>query len=219
MFVEVNWSRVVNMSDTLTTSITRERFDSGITVEQYQARMEQNQAKFAANMARAAAREKDIAFFAALPAPINTLVITEDWCGDALANAPVLAKIADETGKLYLRLFLRDQNLDLADQYRKQGMYRSVPVFVFFDQNMRELGHFIERPDRATAEMNAVAAQLAAEHPELPDVGGPFEKLSEQGRRLRVAALGKLREERGDAWTDMLLDDVETILARGSARQ
>lgn len=199
--------------------ITCERFESGMTVEQYQAQMKQNQAKFAENMARAAARAKDIAFFAAQPEPINTLVITEDWCGDALANVPVLAKIASETGKLNLRLFLRDQNLDLADQYLKHGKYRSVPVFVFFDENMRELGHFIERPDRATAEMDAIATQLAAEHPELPDVGGPFENLSEQGRRLRSAALGKLREERGDAWTDMLLDEVETILAGSTARQ
>ncbi len=88
-------------------AITRERFEQGMTIEQYQAQMTVNQEKFAQNSAQAALRPEDMAFFHALPQSINTLVITEDWCGDALANVPVLAKVASETGKLNLRLFLR----------------------------------------------------------------------------------------------------------------
>jgi hypothetical protein len=140
-------------------------------------------------------------------------VLTEDWCGDALANLPVLASLAKRTGKLHLRIFLRDQHLDLADQYLKEGKYRSIPVFVFFDQQMRELGHFIERPAAATAEMQAATAQLAAAHPNLPDLAGPFDALSEEAKALRAQSLRDLRQQRAGAWTAMLLDDIEQLLS------
>lgn len=194
-------------------SITRERFEQGLTVEQYIAQMTQNREKFESNLAQAALRPEDIAFFERLPQPINVLVLTEDWCGDALGNVPVLAALAKRTGKLHLRLFLRDQHLDLADQYLKEGKYRSIPVFVFFDQQMRELGHFIERPADATAEMQAATAQLAAAHPELPDLAGSFDALGEEAKALRAQSSRELRQRRAGAWTAMLLDDIEQLLS------
>jgi hypothetical protein len=194
-------------------AITRERFEQGMTVEQYSAQMTQNRETFDANLAQAALRPEDIAFFERLPQPINTLVLTEDWCGDALANVPVLAALAERTGKLNLRLFLRDQNLDLADQYLKEGKFRSVPVFVFFDQQMRELGHFIERPAQATAEMSEVTARLAEAHPELPDLAGPYDALGEEAKALRAQSSRELRQRRAGAWTAMLLDDIEQLLS------
>ncbi|MGH2505504.1 MAG: thioredoxin family protein [Ktedonobacterales bacterium] len=194
-------------------AITRERFEQGMTVEQYSAQMTQNRETFEANLAQAALRPEDIAFFERLPQPINTLVLTEDWCGDALANVPVLAALAERTGKLNVRLFLRDQNLDLADQYLKEGKFRSVPVFVFFDQQMRELGHFIERPARATAEMSEATARLAEAHPELPDLAGPYDALGEEAKALRVQFSRELRQRRAGAWTGMLLDDIEQLLS------
>ncbi len=84
-------------------AITRERFEQGMTIEQYLAQMTQNQAALTENIAKATLRPEDVAFFQGLPEPVNALIITEDWCGDALANVPVLAKVASETGKLNLR--------------------------------------------------------------------------------------------------------------------
>ena len=193
-------------------AVTGERFAHGLTVDQYKAQMTKNRDVFEANEQAAAVRPEDVTFFKGLAQPLNVLVITEDWCGDALANVPVLAKLAQESGKLNLRLFLRDQNLDLADQYLKEGKYRSVPVFVFFDDQMRELGHFIERPARATAEMAAATAQLVADHPDIPDLGAGFDEMSESARKLRMQSLGALRAQRGAAWTNMLIEDIETLL-------
>lgn len=193
-------------------AVTRERFERGMTVADYQARMTQNQEAFAANIARAQPRAEDLAFFQSLEEPVNTLILTEDWCGDALANLPVVAKVAALTGKLAPRVFLRDQNLDLADRYLKEGKYRSVPVFVFFDQHMRELGHFIERPARVTAELAEATAALAAAHPELPDLAGPFEQMSDAARRVWAADMRERRQTRAAAWSAMLLEDIEAIL-------
>lgn len=202
-------------------AISRERFDQGMTPEQYKAQMTQNQEKFIANEANVSLRPADLAFFKALPEPINALILTEDWCGDALVNVPVLMAIAQQTGKLNLRFFLRDKNLDLADQYLKEGKYRSVPVFVFFDHDMRELGHFIERPAQATVEMQAATDALAAAHPDLPDIAGSFEAMGDDAKRLRLRSLSALRRERGAAWSEMLLDEIERLLsaAQPSAHQ
>ncbi|HLY29631.1 MAG TPA: thioredoxin family protein, partial [Ktedonobacterales bacterium] len=108
-------------------AVTAERFAQGMTYDEYTAQMKQNREQFEANEQETTIRPEDVAFFKALPEPLNVLVITEDWCGDALANVPVLGRLARETGTLNLRIFLRDQNLDLADQYLKEGKYRSVP--------------------------------------------------------------------------------------------
>jgi len=44
-----------------------------------------------------------------------------------------------------MRIFLRDENPDLMDQFLKNGLYRSIPVFAFFDEHMNEVARFIER--------------------------------------------------------------------------
>lgn len=198
-------------------AITSERFMQGLTIEQYKAQMTRNQEAFQTNEEQTIIRPSDHEFFARLSQPINVVVLAEDWCGDVIANVPVLAKLAKETGKLNLRIFPRDQNLDLADQYLKEGKFRSIPVFVFFDQQMHELGHFIERPARATAEMGAVRQRLAAEYPELADPEKSLEHLSEETRKAYLAETRKLREERKQAWNEMLLDEIEAILSQTAA--
>src|SRR5437879_10698896 len=52
---------------------------------------------------------------------LNVLVITEDWCGDALYNLPVMAKMVEGNPNIEMRVFLRDKNPDLMDQYLNQG--------------------------------------------------------------------------------------------------
>lgn len=60
-----------------------------------------------------------------------------------------------------LRIFARDQNLDIMDQYLNQGQYRSIPVFVFLDHDLNELGHWIERPAAQNRFVEELRAELA----------------------------------------------------------
>jgi len=39
------------------------------------------------------------------------------------------------------------------DQYLNQGMFRSIPVFAFFDENMSELARLVERPGKITEQL------------------------------------------------------------------
>src|SRR3954471_6358229 len=61
----------------------------------------------------------DIAPFQRLPRVTRVLVLSEDWCGDCTDNLPILNRLAQESGRLSVRIVSRDDNLDIMDQYLK----------------------------------------------------------------------------------------------------
>lgn len=124
--------------------ITRERFARGLTLDQYVARMTVNQERLSSALARAAAEPVDAGTLDRLGRPRKALVITEDWCGTSLVYVPFLASLLAADPTIELRVFLRDENADVMDQYLKRGLYRSIPVIAFFDEDMTELARFIE---------------------------------------------------------------------------
>ena len=135
------------------TPVTRERFEQGMTYDEFKERMTRNQERFAANERALVLDPADVDVFKRLQRPLNVLVLAEDWCGDVIDNLPILGRLAAESGKLNLRVFLRDQNPDLMDNYLNRGEFRSIPVFAFFDENMTEVARFLERPKEQTEEI------------------------------------------------------------------
>lgn len=128
--------------------VTRDRFAQGMTFPEYLAQMRTNKERFERRMAEAVIDPADRAALVARAPRI--LVITEDWCGDALAHFPTLAKLVDGVPGVEMRVFLRDANPDVMDRYLKRGLYRTIPVFVFFDETMNEVARFMEREDVVT---------------------------------------------------------------------
>ena len=165
-----------------TVAVTAERFEQGLAYDQYKAQMTRNQERFEANERLATFDADDLAAFKALPQTLNVLVLAEDWCGDVVDNLPVLGQLAAESGKLNVRVFLRDQNLDIMDQYLKEGQFRSIPVFVVFDEHFEELGHFIERPASVTERRDALRRKVSAQHPELGSPDTPITQRPEEAR-------------------------------------
>ena len=133
--------------------VTKEQFKQGMTLEQYLAQMGTNKDKFVEFLQSIKIVPEDKQALEKYGKKLNVLVITEDWCGDALYNVPVLAKMVEGNPNIDMRIFLRDKNKELMDQYLNQGMYRSIPVFAFFDENMNEVARFIERPPAQTEEI------------------------------------------------------------------
>ena len=164
--------------------VTKERFEQGMTFQQYLDQMTTNKDKFVQNMAELTVRPEDRAIFASRKEKVSVLVLTEDWCGDALTNFPVLAKMVEGAPNVEMRVFLRDRNPDLMDQYLNQGMFRSIPVFVFFDDQMNELARFIERPLSVTEYMERKQLEL---------------------RRA-------MREEKKDEWRQAAVEELKTLL-------
>ena len=133
--------------------VTRERFAQGMTFPQYLDQMGTNKETFVKFLNEIRIRPEDRAALGKLGRKLKCLVITEDWCGDALYNVPVVAKLVEGNPDIEMRVFLRDKNPDLMDQYLNHGLYRSIPVVAFFDEQMNELGRFIERPPKITEQL------------------------------------------------------------------
>ena len=175
--------------------VTAERFNEGLTYDAYKAQMTRNRDRLEANEARVQLDPADLATFAALPRPLNVLVIAEDWCGDVISNLPALGRLAAESGKLNVRVFLRDQNPDLMDQYLKDGQFRSIPVFAVFDEDFNELGRMLERPESVTEELTRRRQAIYAENPEFGQYGAPVDQLPEDVRPRLMAKMNALRDE------------------------
>lgn len=78
------------------------------------------------------------------------LVLTEAWCGDAAQNIPVVAKMAEENENIELKLILRDEHLEIMDEYLtpKHRGGRSIPKLVCLDaETLEEKGSWGPRPD------------------------------------------------------------------------
>ncbi len=177
-------------------AVTAERFNQGMTYDEYKAQMTRNRDRFEANEGRVELDPDDVAAFKNLPQPLNVLVLAEDWCGDVISNLPTLGRLAAESGgKLNVRVFLRDQNLDIMDQYLKEGQFRSIPVFVFFDEGFNEIGRMIERPESVTQELGRRRQELYVSDPDFGTPGAPPDQLPEDVRARLMGAMGQMREE------------------------
>jgi hypothetical protein len=176
-------------------AVTRERFEQGTTYDEFKAGMTRNQEQLEANERQVEVDPADMAAFRNLPHPLNVLVLAEDWCPDVVDNLPILGRIAKESGKLNVRVFLRDQNLDLMDQYLNRGEFRSIPTFVFFDEQFHEVGRFNERPDTVTERRASRRQEIYAQHPEFGAPGAPIDQLPDEVRAQLRTALAGMRQE------------------------
>jgi thioredoxin family protein len=124
--------------------LTRERFVQGLTFPQYLDQMTLNRERFIRALDATVIKPQDVGVLTRHGEVKHILVITEDWCGTSIAYVPFIARLVDGRPGVELRVFLRDQNPDVMDQFLKRGMYRSIPVIAFFDKDMNELARFIE---------------------------------------------------------------------------
>lgn len=194
-------------------TITAEQFATGMTMDEYLDQMSQNREQFDANIAAAPVTSEDVARFTALPEPLNVLVVTEDWCGDSLAHLPVLFRLARESGdRLNVRVFKRDEHKDLAAQFPMPTGRVAIPIIVFFDQGMHELGKLLERPQRGHTEMAAFMEGFFTRHPDLGTPGQPISALTPEARQTVFVALGPWRKERMDAWNRAAIAEFTAVL-------
>ena len=176
-------------------TLDRARWDKGISYDAYKAAMTRNQERFEQNEARVVLDPATVKVFKALPKHLRVLVLAEDWCGDVIANLPLLGRLAKEVGTLDVRVFYRDQNPDLMERWLNQGKYQSIPVFVFFDESFRELGHWIERPASVTDRRAEERRRIFAAHPEFGSPDAPVDQLPEDVRARLQAELQKMRDD------------------------
>jgi hypothetical protein len=126
-----------------------QRFSKGLTWKDYMAQMGDTRARTEDNYAKSALTPDEQKFFSSVQGVKHVLMLAENWCGDVHRNSPLVAHIVEAIPGAELRVFLRDQNLDITDCFLNNG-FRSIPVVVFFDADWNEIGRWIERAHPAT---------------------------------------------------------------------
>lgn len=132
---------------------------------------------------------------------LRTIVLTEDWCGDAMLNNPILLRIAESAG-IEVHFILRDQNLELMDQYLTNGTSRAIPIFIFIDQEGNEVGVWGPR----AAEMQELVNRGRAA---LPDKEAP----DFQEKQLALyKSLGKAYQTDATIWQTVANSIIKKII-------
>lgn len=184
--------------------ISLERFASGMTWSEYLAACTLEVERRRQGYQRVAFTPEQQAVLDRLrPLQLKVLVLEEDWCGDAARSAPVLARIAEAAG-MEARWFLRDQNLDIIDQYLENGA-RSIPVFLFMDRNGEFLARWGSRPKH-------VNAARAAHLPTMPPKEAP--EYAEALERMRQSMREAYDQDYPNAIVAELLGHMEQALAK-----
>ncbi len=152
---------------TATTVVTPIRYAQGHTYANFLAQAAVNVDKFEQNYKTAPLSAEDLTFFkraAMLPnGPAKIMAIAEAWCGDVYRELPTVARIAEATG-LELRVFLRDENPDIMDEFlSNEGKSRAIPVFVFYTADMQYITQFTERSAMAHRELGEIVDHVKAQ--------------------------------------------------------
>ena len=76
--------------------------------------------------------------------PVRATIMTEDWCGDAACNIPILTKLFSDAS-VELRIFRGSEHLPMKDGYESEGDDH-IPVLSIWDGEFQEIGRWIESP-------------------------------------------------------------------------
>ena len=182
--------------------VTPERYSQGMTYDQYMDTVKVNKARIEEYYANVSLDSEQTARLQELASqengPARMMVIGEDWCGDVVRELPVLARVAEAAG-LELRIFPRDENHDIMNEFLKEGLYMSIPVAVFYDQGHEYICHWIERSEAANREQGEIEAAIRSEQPDISD-----QDFGRQ-RRARTAA-------RAGDWQKATVDELVGLL-------
>ncbi|WP_422122624.1 thioredoxin family protein [Planococcus sp. X10-3] len=139
-------------------TIEQNYFENAITLEKYMSQMESNQEKSYSIYEKFKLPE-DKEFFALLKEKNpHILVITEDWCGDAMMNNAILRKIAD-AADLEVRCVYRDENLELMERYLTNDG-RSIPKYIFLSPDGEVLADWGPRSAMVQKFVDGLKAKL-----------------------------------------------------------
>jgi Thioredoxin len=202
-------------------AVTRAQFESGMTYQQYKDQMTRNREQLEQNERDLELRAEDLQAFKSLPRPVNVMALAEDWCGDVIANLPILGKIASESGTLNVRIHLRDQEpgSQIMDQYLNRGQFKSIPTLVFLDDQFNELGVWVERPDSVTKVREERRQKLYADHPAWGDPSTPIAELPEDVRGEVQQATAAMRNETKPFANAEVVRELRELVERIGAKQ
>jgi hypothetical protein len=198
--------------------ITLERFAKGKTFQQYLDSGIRNKELFEDNykgLTISAEQKKALQELAARPdGPHHVVVIGEDWCPDVYRGTGVAQRIAEAAG-IEFRYFERDQNKDMIAEYLNGGEFESIPVFVFYDKNHKEICHFIERPKLANEQIHVTRDIIGDMRPEAIAARLGHEPSEEEIAAARAEGRERYMkwQKESETWANWRVATVDEVIA------
>ncbi|WP_158974584.1 thioredoxin family protein [Cellulophaga sp. L1A9] len=85
---------------------------------------------------------------------VTWLVLTESWCGDAAQTMPVMNKLASLNPNISFKVILRDENLELMNQFLTNGTLSIPKLLMIDDATNTVFSDWGPRPTKATQLVN-----------------------------------------------------------------
>jgi len=127
-------------------SMWLEYFEQALPYEQFLERygLEDARARWDRQLQRIALNEAQQRLLHALQRDVLLLCLASAWCGDCAAQVPILARFAEESERVRLRLVERDSLPQLRDMLLINGG-RRIPVVVFLSEDGHEVARYGDR--------------------------------------------------------------------------
>jgi hypothetical protein len=133
----------------------RQKFDRGLPYREYAATATLSQRPgWDAAYERTRLDPPQRALISGFVRPMPVLVLSGTWCGDCVAQCPMLARIAEGSPQIDLRFLDRDEHRDLSERATICGGQR-VPTAIFMNPDLEFVSLL---GDRTLARYRAIAA-------------------------------------------------------------
>ncbi|MBA2175786.1 thioredoxin family protein [Halobacillus locisalis] len=178
-----------------------EWFHKGMTAQEYVDSMETHQENLIYIYENFSIATDDYPFFESLQKrDLRAIILTEDWCGDAMLNIPIYLRFA-EAAHIQTHFLRRDENLELMDQYLTNGESRSIPKIIFLASNGDEIGTWGPRAPEIQQFLDDSLANLPSK--EAPDYTDK--------QRQMLTFITKAYRDHQDFWNHVYVDLKETL--------
>lgn len=179
-----------------------DKFNKGISPEQFIAGMTKNKEQFLAYKDQFVwPSEDDKYYFESLQNrdDLRCIILMADWCGDAVRNIPVVFNMFENSG-VPIDVLVMEEHLDTMDQFLTFGG-RSIPIVIIADTGGVVLGTWGPRPKH----VQAVMAAFKATNPDR-EAADYDEKMAEV-RKEMLAQYGE-----GTAYQNYIVSEIRDLL-------
>ena len=194
--------------------VTPERLAQGISYKEWAETIDRNQEKFEDNYKGTNPDAGEIAKIKAAVEKlggVTCMAIGEAWCPDVVRGMPAAATMCEAAG-IPLKIFFRDQNLDIMNEFLYKGEFQSIPTLVFYDNDMNVLGVFHERAQKARDEIPVHMSPISAKMRD--------ESLSEDERKKYMDEYTAFQNgPMWASWRDAEITECREILEKAAAQK
>lgn len=176
-------------------------YEKGITPDEYIKSLEKHKAGFSHIYANYSVPEDENFLQSIREKELRVIVLAEPWCGHCMLNIPVLLRLAEKTN-MPVRLLPRDENLELMDQYLTNGKSRTIPIFIFIDNDGNEVTKWGPIAERTKQFVDQFREKLPAK--DAPDYDEKFTEM--------IGITAKAFKEDNQLWSGAYESMKETLL-------